>query len=53
MCGKIRAALDARASEATLIMARTDAIAVEGIDAALDRAEACLEAGSDVLFVEG
>ncbi len=52
MRGKIRAALDARASEATLVIARTDAIAVEGIEAALDRAESYAEAGADVLFVE-
>jgi 2-methylisocitrate lyase-like PEP mutase family enzyme len=52
MRGKIRAALDARASEATLIIARTDAIAVEGLEAALDRAESYAEAGADVLFVE-
>ena len=52
MTGKIAAALDARDSDETLIIARTDAIAVEGIDAALDRAEAYAEAGADVLFVE-
>ncbi|HUS53724.1 MAG TPA: isocitrate lyase/PEP mutase family protein [Thermohalobaculum sp.] len=52
MRGKIRAALDARASGETLIIARSDAIAVEGIDAALDRAEGYAEAGADVLFVE-
>ncbi len=52
MRGKIRAALDARASRETLIIARTDAIAVEGIAAALDRAESYAEAGADVLFVE-
>ena len=52
MVGKIHAALDSRASDQTLIMARTDAIAVEGIDAALDRAEAYLQAGADILFVE-
>ena len=52
MTGKIRAALDARASDATLIMARTDAIAVEGIEAALDRAAAYRDAGADILFVE-
>jgi 2-methylisocitrate lyase-like PEP mutase family enzyme len=52
MAGKIRAAADARASDATLIVARTDAIAVEGFEAALERAEAYLEAGADVLFVE-
>ena len=52
MRGKIKAALDARASDQTLIIARTDAIAVEGIEAALDRAESYAEAGADVLFVE-
>jgi 2-methylisocitrate lyase-like PEP mutase family enzyme len=52
MCGKIRAALDARVSADTLVVARTDAVAVEGLDAALERAEAYLEAGADVLFVE-
>ena len=52
MVGKIRAALDARSSAETLIIARTDAIAVEGFDAALDRAEAYADAGADVLFVE-
>ena len=52
MVGKIKAALDARASAETLIVARTDAIAVEGFAAALDRAEAYVAAGADVLFVE-
>lgn len=52
MVGKIRAACDARASEETLIIGRTDAIAVEGFEAALDRAEAYVEAGADMLFVE-
>jgi hypothetical protein len=52
MAGKIAAACDARASDDTLIIGRTDAIAVEGFDAALDRAEAYLEAGADMLFVE-
>jgi 2-methylisocitrate lyase-like PEP mutase family enzyme len=52
MAGKVRAALDARASADTLVVARTDAIAVEGLAAALDRAELYLEAGADVLFVE-
>jgi len=52
MVGKIHAALDARHSGQTLIVARTDAIAVEGIEAALDRAEAYREAGADVLFIE-
>ncbi|MYZ45011.1 isocitrate lyase/PEP mutase family protein [Schauerella aestuarii] len=52
MCGKLRAAVDARHSANTLILARTDAVAVEGLDAALDRAEAYLECGVDALFVE-
>ena len=52
MIGKVKAALDARRDPATLIIARTDARAVEGLDAALDRAEAYYEAGADVLFVE-
>ncbi|MBV7482900.1 oxaloacetate decarboxylase [Bordetella sp. BOR01] len=52
MCGKLRAALDARHSADTLILARTDAVAVEGLDAALDRAEAYLECGVDALFIE-
>jgi 2-methylisocitrate lyase-like PEP mutase family enzyme len=52
MAGKVAAMADARASEQTLIIARTDAIAVEGFDAAIDRAEAYLEAGADVLFIE-
>lgn len=50
MVGKIKAALDARAR--ALIVARTDAIAVEGLASALDRAERYLEAGADVLFIE-
>ena len=52
MCGKLRAALDARRSEDTLILARTDALAVEGFEAALDRAEAYLSCGVDALFIE-
>jgi 2-methylisocitrate lyase-like PEP mutase family enzyme len=52
MCGKLRAALDARADAGTLIMARTDALAVEGFEAALERAERYLECGVDALFVE-
>lgn len=52
MQGKIAAMADARRSEDTLILARTDAIAVEGYAAALDRAEAYLEAGADMLFIE-
>ncbi len=52
MAGKIRAAADARRDEATLIIARTDAIAVEGFDRAIERAQAYAEAGADALFVE-
>ena len=52
MCGKLRAALDGRHSEDTLILARTDALAVEGFEAALDRAEAYLACGVDALFIE-
>ncbi len=52
MVGKLRAALDARQSDQTLIIARTDAVAVEGLEAALDRAEAYVATGVDLLFVE-
>mgnify|MGYP001766300757 CR=1 FL=1 len=52
MVGKVKAALDARASEETLVIARTDAVAVEGLSSALDRACAYAEAGADALFVE-
>lgn len=52
MAGKVRAACDARASDETLVIARTDAIAVEGFDAAIERAERYREAGADILFVE-
>jgi len=52
MVGKIKAALDARHSSDTLIMARTDALAIEGFEATLERAEAYLAAGADILFIE-
>jgi 2-methylisocitrate lyase-like PEP mutase family enzyme len=52
MCGKLRAALDARHDPGTLILARTDALAVEGLDAALERAERYLACGVDALFIE-
>ena len=52
MCGKLRAALDARHSKDTLILARTDAVAVEGFDAAMERAEQYLACGVDALFIE-
>jgi 2-methylisocitrate lyase-like PEP mutase family enzyme len=52
MAGKIKAAVDARRSSQTLIIARTDAVAVEGIDAALARAALYRETGADILFIE-
>lgn len=52
MVGKIRAAVDARRSADTLILARTDAVAIEGLEAAVQRAHAYAEAGADALFVE-
>jgi len=52
MVGKIHAAVDARVQDELVIIARTDARAIEGIDAACDRANAYLEAGADVIFVE-
>jgi len=52
MVGKLKAALDARRDPDTLIIARTDAVAVEGLPAALERAEAYRAAGADMLFVE-
>ena len=52
MAGKIKAALDARRSRETLVIARTDAIAVEGFERAIERAALYRDAGADVLFVE-
>jgi 2-methylisocitrate lyase-like PEP mutase family enzyme len=52
MVGKIKAAVDARRSPDTLIIARTDAVAVEGFDQAIERATLYRQAGADVLFVE-
>ena len=52
MVGKIKAALDARQSEQTLIIARTDALGVNGFDDAMERAQRYQEAGADLLFVE-
>lgn len=52
MCGKIRAAVDARHSDDTLIIGRTDAVAAEGFDRAIARAALYRDAGADVLFVE-
>jgi 2-methylisocitrate lyase-like PEP mutase family enzyme len=53
MTGKIRAAVDGRRSADFVIIARTDAIAVEGLDAAIDRCHAYAEAGADVVFADG
>jgi 2-methylisocitrate lyase-like PEP mutase family enzyme len=52
MVGKIKAALDARQSRETLVIARSDAIAVEGFEQAMARAVSYREAGADILFVE-
>lgn len=52
MVGKIKAALDARRSRETLVIARTDAIAVEGFDRAVARAISYRDAGADILFIE-
>lgn len=52
MVGKLKAALDARQSGSTLILARTDAVATEGLESALERAERYLECGVDALFIE-
>jgi methylisocitrate lyase len=52
MVDRIKAAVDARTDENFQIMARTDAIAIEGIDAALDRVHAYIEAGADLIFPE-
>jgi 2-methylisocitrate lyase-like PEP mutase family enzyme len=52
MCGKIRAAVDARHSQDTLIIGRTDALALESFERAIERAALYRDAGADVLFVE-
>jgi 2-methylisocitrate lyase-like PEP mutase family enzyme len=52
MAGKIRAAVDARRSTETLIVGRTDAAAVEGLDRAIERGALYAEAGADILFIE-
>ncbi|TMM51802.1 isocitrate lyase/PEP mutase family protein [Sulfitobacter sabulilitoris] len=52
MVGKIAAMADARRSDETLIVARTDAIAVDGFAAAMDRAGRYIDAGADVMFIE-
>ncbi len=52
MVDRIKAAVDARTDDDFVIMARTDALAVEGLDAAIERAVACVEAGADMIFPE-
>jgi methylisocitrate lyase len=52
MVDRIKAAVDARTDPEFVIMARTDALAVEGLDAAIERAVACAEAGADMIFPE-
>jgi 2-methylisocitrate lyase-like PEP mutase family enzyme len=52
MNGKIKAALDARSNNDTVIIARTDAISVEGYDLAMERAAGFIESGADILFIE-
>ena len=52
MNGKIKAALDARSNNDTVIIARTDAIDVEGYDLAMERAAGFVESGADILFIE-
>jgi methylisocitrate lyase len=52
MVDRIKAAVDARSDPDFVIMARTDALAVEGLQAAMDRASACVEAGADMIFPE-
>jgi len=52
MVDRIKSAVDARSDDSFVIMARTDAIAVEGLESAIDRAIACVEAGADMIFPE-
>jgi methylisocitrate lyase len=52
MVDRIKAAVDAKTDPAFVVMARTDALAVEGLEAAIDRACACAEAGADMIFPE-
>jgi methylisocitrate lyase len=52
MCDRVKAAVDARGDDSFVIMARTDALAGEGLESALERAEAYVDAGADMLFPE-
>ena len=52
MVDRVKAAVDARTDESFVIMARTDALAVEGMERTVERAVACVEAGADMVFPE-
>ncbi|RUO33363.1 methylisocitrate lyase [Aliidiomarina soli] len=52
MVDRVKAAVDARTDENFFIMARTDALQQEGLEAAIERAQACVEAGADAIFAE-
>jgi len=52
MVDRIKAAVDSRTDENFIIMARTDALAVEGMQSAIERSQACIEAGADMIFPE-
>jgi methylisocitrate lyase len=52
MTDRVKAAVDARVDDSFVIMARTDALAVEGMQSAIERAQACVEAGADMIFPE-
>jgi methylisocitrate lyase len=52
MVDRVKAAVDARVDGSFVIMARTDALAVEGMQSAIERAQACVEAGADMIFPE-
>jgi len=52
MVDRVKAAVDGRTDDSFVIMARTDALAVEGMQSAIDRAQACVEAGADMIFPE-
>ena len=52
MVDRVKAAVDGRSDDSFVIMARTDALAVEGIQSAIERAQACVEAGADMIFPE-
>jgi methylisocitrate lyase len=53
MCGRLKAALDAKTNQRFSIMARTDALAIEGLPKTLERIQAYLEAGAEMIFLEG